>query len=95
MKLSSKATKKGSLGYSALADESVCDIETDECDEYESPEVSSFDELMDYLATQVQNDQVTQKLSYSRKGSKAYTARSVFTGKGVTEGAASVSFKIS
>jgi hypothetical protein len=95
VKLSSKATKKGSLGYSALADESVCDIETDECDEYESPEVSSFDELMDYLATQVQNDQVTQKLSYSRKGSSAYTARSVFTGKGVTEGAASVSFKIS
>ena len=56
--------------------------------------MSSFDDLLDALATVQPNDQVTQKLTWSRKGGTS-TARKLFTGPGVVTGSASVSFKVS
>ena len=53
-----------------------------------------FDDLLDALATVQPNDQVTQKLTWSRKGGTS-TARKLFTGPGVVTGSASVSFKVS
>ncbi|MCB0892152.1 MAG: hypothetical protein KDB51_10055, partial [Propionibacteriaceae bacterium] len=49
--LSSKALKNGSLSYTATTDEVNCDVDEESCDEYESPDVSSFDDLLDALAT--------------------------------------------
>ena len=49
---------------------------------------------LDALATVQPNDQVTQKLTWSRKGGTS-TARKLFTGPGVVTGSASVSFKVS
>ena len=92
--LSSKALKNGSLSYTATTDEVNCDVDEESCDEYESPDVSSFDDLLDALATVQPNDQVTQKLTWSRKGGTS-TSRKLFTGPGVVTGSASVSFKIS
>lgn len=92
--LSSKALKNGSLSYTATTDEVNCDVDEESCDEYESPDVSSFDDLLDALATVQPNDQVTQKLTWSRKGGTS-TARKLFTGPGVVTGSASVSFKVS
>lgn len=92
--LSSKALKKGSLAYFSTADAVNCNIDEEECDEFEYPDVSSFDELLDVLAATQPNDEVTQKLTWSRKGGTS-TSRKLFTGPGVVTGSASVSFKIS
>lgn len=92
--LSSKALKKGSLTYFSTADAVNCNIDEEECDEFEYPDVSSFDELLDVLAETQPNDEVTQKLTWSRKGGTS-TSRKLFTGPGVVTGSASVSFKIS
>ncbi|MFT3860167.1 hypothetical protein [Micropruina sp.] len=92
--LSSKAIKTGLLRYSSPSDESGCDIEEEDCDDLYVPAASSFDDLIDQLASVRPNDRVTQTFSYSRKSSTT-TSRKVFTGPGVVEGSVSVKFKIS
>ncbi len=91
--LSKKATSKGSLRYSEASGASECDI-WDDC-EIDEVEASSFDELIDELATVLRNDQLTQTLGYSRKGTSSYRSVQVFTGPGVVEGSVKVSFKVS
>ncbi len=87
--LSKKAIKKGSLSYSA-AESQQCDWE--DC-ELEEPEAASLDELIAQLAALQPNDQVTQQFNYSRKGSTSKQTKD-FTGPGVVEGSAKVSFTI-
>lgn len=88
--LSKKAIKKGSLAYSGPESEE-CDIWED-C-ELDGVDASSFDDLIAQLAMLQPNDQVTQQFNYSRKGSTAKQTKD-FTGPGVVEGSAKVSFKI-
>ncbi len=91
MTLSKKAVRKGSLAYSATAEESACDLE--ECEEIAASDADNFDALIDALATPNPNDQVTQLLKFSRQGGTT-TKRASVTGPGVVEGSAKVGFTI-